>query len=44
MAARWRGADSCRQDGLGAARGLVVWILPGLAIWIVVALVVWVVI
>jgi hypothetical protein len=34
--------NSCRENGLGAARGIVMWFLPAVAVWIViVAVIVW---
>lgn len=35
---------SCRERGLGVARGVVLWLLPGVAVWVVLGLLAWLVI
>jgi hypothetical protein len=42
MPGRWDRADSSREDGLGAARGIVYWAVPAILFWaVIVAVIVW---
>lgn len=44
MGAHWIGASQARQEGLGAFRGIILWILPAIAFWAVVGLILWAII